>query len=56
MKIKSKEEDFQTFSHFMSCWHINEENCWLVDANTQQPLKLEEETSPLNIDRDKSYA
>jgi hypothetical protein len=28
----------------------------IVDANTQKPLKLEEETSPLNIDHDKSYA
>jgi hypothetical protein len=56
MNIKSKEEGFQTPSHSMPWRHIDEKNCWLVDTNTQKPLKLEGETNPLNIDHDKSYA
>jgi hypothetical protein len=55
LNVKSKEEGFQTLSHSMPCWHINEKIYRLVDANTQKLLKLKEETSPLDIDHDKSY-
>jgi hypothetical protein len=39
----------------MLCCHINEENGWLVNANTQRPLWLEGKISPLGVDRDKGH-
>jgi len=37
----------------MPCWHINEENCELIDVNTQKLVSLEEETSLMGMDCDK---
>jgi hypothetical protein len=37
----------------MPCWHINEKNFELIDANTQKLLSLEGETSLMGMDCDK---
>jgi hypothetical protein len=39
----------------MPCWHIDEKNCQLVDANTQKALWLEGKTNSLGIDSNKSH-
>jgi hypothetical protein len=39
----------------MPCWHINEKNRWLADANTQRLLWLEGETNLLGINHDKGH-
>jgi len=39
----------------MPCWHIDEKNYQLVDANTQKSLWLEGKLNPLGIDGNKGH-
>lgn len=55
MNTKSKEEGFQSPSHSILCYHIDEENGWLANANTRRLLWLEGEISSLGVDCDKRH-
>jgi hypothetical protein len=52
---KLKVEGFQSPSHSMLRCHINEENGWFANANTQRPLWLEGKISLLGVDCDKGH-